>query len=509
MNEKLNKLARFRKALSQIDRRSVLGKGAAAVGGLLASQLLKPGKADAQTPAKTGKPLTENNFTLTVVGEALVARPFAGNTEPEFTDLVKLLRESDVSYAHLETNIAATHELEWAARGSSGAAGYLVADPQIAKDMAAIGIDIMSLAQNHSYDWGVAGLRATIKHCEANGIAHAGTGEDLEEATEPGYLETDKGRIALISVASGNSAFEWAGYGKGPIRGRPGVNPLRLKKLFEVDKDTAAQLKAAGGKMGTLSARAAQEKEFNITPGAIAGSNGFSGSAILEGDKFAITTASHPGDEKRNLRSVDEAKKMADFVMVAHHNSVSEEGRGKDPADFVVDFARKAIDAGADIYIGHGWHTFLGIEIYKSKPIIYGLGSFFWQSAFIQWKAPDQYESHDFDMDELVTYNASSGNLHPGGGEDWAWAAAYQFVFNNKKLTEIRLTPLEMGMDYTSGKGVAYREVGSGDHKYLDGSPRIAMGSNGRAILGRLQALNQLRGTKMDIVGNVGIIKVA
>jgi poly-gamma-glutamate synthesis protein (capsule biosynthesis protein) len=261
--------------------------------------------------------------------------------------------------------------------------------------------------------------------------------------------------------------------------------------------------------MGTLSERAAQQKEFNIFPGAIAGSNGFSGSAVLESDKFDITTVSHPGDEKRNMRSIDEARKMADFVMVAHHNSVSEEARGKDPADFVIDFARKSIDAGADIYIGHGWHTFLGIEIYKGKPIIYGLGSFFWQSSFIQWKAPEQYESANFDMDQLVTYNASSGQLHPGGGEDWAWAAAYQFIFVNKKITEIRLHPLEMGMDYTSGKGVAYREVGSGDHKYLDGSPRIAMGSNGKAILERLQKINQMRNTKMDIVGNVGIIKVA
>ena len=507
-----NKFEKFRQVLSTMDRRTVLGRSAAVVGGLLAGQLLKPGKAEAQARAASNtssKSLNESTFTLTVVGEALVARPFANQTEPEFTDLVKLLRESDVSYAHLETNIADTHELDWSARGSTGAAGYLVAPPQIAKDLAAVGINTVSLAMNHSFDWGVAGLRNTIKHCKAAGLMVAGTGDDLEEATAPGYLETDKGRISMVSVASGNSPHEWAGYGKGPIAGRPGVNPLRLKKLFVVDQATAAQLKDAGRKMGTLSEAAARNKEFNIFPGAIAGSNGFSGSAVLESDKFDITTVSHPGDEKRNIRAIQEAMKMSDFVMVAHHNSVSEEARGKDPADFVIDFARKSIDAGADIYIGHGWHTFLGIEIYKGKPIIYGLGSFFWQSSFIQWKAPEQYESANFDMDQLVTYNASSGQLHPGGGEDWAWAAAYQFVFVNKKISEIRLHPLEMGMDYTSGKGVAYRTVGSGDHKYLDGSPRIAMGSNGKAILERLQKITAMRGTKMDIVGNVGVIKVA
>ena len=74
---------------------------------------------------------------------------------------------------------------------------------------------------------------------------------------------------------------------------------------------------------------------------------------------------------------------MADFVLVAQHNSTSESGRGTKPSAFIVDFARKAIDAGADMYLGHGWHTFLGIEIYKGKPIFYGLGSFFWESQWI------------------------------------------------------------------------------------------------------------------------------
>src|SRR5260221_7394792 len=35
-----------------------------------------------------------------------------------------------------------------------------------------------------------------------------------------------------------------------------------------------------------------------------------------------------------------------------------------------------AIDAGADIVIGHGWHYSLPVELYRGKPIFYGLGSF-------------------------------------------------------------------------------------------------------------------------------------
>jgi poly-gamma-glutamate capsule biosynthesis protein CapA/YwtB (metallophosphatase superfamily) len=186
------------------------------------------------------------------------------------------------------------------------------------------------------------------------------------------------------------------------------VNPLRLKKLFVVPSDTANMLRETGKKLGTLSDAAAAQKEFNITPGAISGSNGFSGSAFLEGDRFDITTVSHPGDLAANLRSIEAAKAMADFVMVAHHNSVSEKSRGESVPAFQIDFARKAIDAGADIYLGHGWHTALGIEIYKGKPIVYGMGNFFWQSNYIDRKPADQYESYGFDVDRLMSFNPSS-----------------------------------------------------------------------------------------------------
>ena len=40
------------------------------------------------------------------------------------------------------------------------------------------------------------------------------------------------------------------------------------------------------------------------------------------------------------------------------------------------EIAHAAIDAGADIILGHGPHMPLPIEIYKSKPIFYGVGSF-------------------------------------------------------------------------------------------------------------------------------------
>lgn len=513
MSGKFNK---FRQVLGTMDRRTVLGRGAAVVGGLLAGQFLTSGKAEAQargaTPVNSDKSLTQNTFTVSIAGETLAVRPFSMQTEPEFMNLVKLIRESDLSVAHLEMNFGTDQEIKWTPRGTAGGASYMMADPQIAKDLRWMGFHALSLAHNHSFDWGPEGIMATIKHTKEAGMGYAGTGPDLETARAPGYFEVDKGRIGMVSIGSGNNLYEWAGYGKGNIPGRPGMNPLRVSTRYEVPHAAAEQLKAVAKNLGVMSDAAAARKEFNISPGAAGAGTGTASFAWVDGDKYNITSFAHPKDVEANLRSVAEARAMSDFVLVEHHNSTSEGGRSQDPSEFVVDFARKTIDTGADLYVGHGWHTFLGIEIYKGKPIILGTGNFIFQTGFQTRIPADQFESYGYDMDKLVTLNKTMGTsqMHPGGGnEDWCWTALFQFKYVNRKLTEIILHPVEMGMDFSSGKGVPYRKVGDWKWPYIDGSPRLAYGANGAAILKRLQDRCALRGTKMEIAGGVGVIKVA
>jgi poly-gamma-glutamate synthesis protein (capsule biosynthesis protein) len=503
-----NKFDKIRSALTGLDRRTLLGRSAAVMGGLVAAQFVKPKAADA-AQAKAAPKVPDNTFTVVGVGEMMVTRPFHMRTEPEFQGILKKMRESDLTYGHLEMNIAAADELKWTPRGTAGVASYMIADPQIAKDLKWAGIDVMSLAQNHSFDWGPEGIMGTIRHCEENGIAHAGTGINLEAARAPYFFEKDKGRCAIVSLASGNNSYEWAGLPKAEIPGRPGMNPLRVTTRYEVPHAAAEQLRAIGKGLGVMSNAAAARKEFNIAPGGGVGGTGTAGFAFVDGDKYGITSTGHAKDIEGNLRSIDEAAKMADFVIVAQHNSTSEVGRGDGPSGFVVDFARKAIDAGADIYFGHGWHTFLGIEIYKGKPIIYGMGNFFMEEVFLNRIPADSYESYGIDMDKLTSVNPAIGNLHPGTDqEDWCWTAVYEFKFVDKKVSEIRLFPVDMGMDFSSGKGVMNRFVGRGPNKYIDGIPHLASGTNAAKILEKLQARCKLRGTTMDIKDGIGIIKV-
>src|SRR5207247_7554630 len=61
----------------------------------------------------------------------------------------------------------------------------------------------------------------------------------------------------------------------------------------------------------------------------------------------------------------------ADVVVASHHWGLSE-----DVLDYQVEIAHAAIDAGADVVMGHGPHYACAIEMYRGKPIFYGLGSF-------------------------------------------------------------------------------------------------------------------------------------
>jgi len=48
--------------------------------------------------------------------EAMASRPFSMHDEPEFLGIVKLLREADATYAHLEANLGYIEEIDWAAK---------------------------------------------------------------------------------------------------------------------------------------------------------------------------------------------------------------------------------------------------------------------------------------------------------------------------------------------------------------------------------------------------------
>jgi Bacterial capsule synthesis protein PGA_cap len=53
------------------------------------------------------------------------------------------------------------------------------------------------------------------------------------------------------------------------------------------------------------------------------------------------------------------------------------------------------VDAGADMFVGHGPHVLRGIEIYKGKPILYSLGDFIFENETLQRLPSENYETSD------------------------------------------------------------------------------------------------------------------
>jgi hypothetical protein len=202
---------------------------------------------------------------------------------------------------------------------SSGGASNLSAPSRIAQELKWAGIDLLSLAYNHAVDWGVTGMLSTIHACKKAGIVGAGTGRDLEEARGPAFCEKDKGRVALISTSSPNSAPERAGLPKGSIPGRPGVNCIRMNYKYEVDHSTAEQLRALGKKLDVLTTNRDKPQEFNLIP-----FNGESDFAFVDGNTFEVRTSGHPKDVEGNLRAIEEARQMADIVIFAYHMELTD-----------------------------------------------------------------------------------------------------------------------------------------------------------------------------------------
>jgi Bacterial capsule synthesis protein PGA_cap len=95
-----------------------------------------------------------------------------------------------------------------------------------------------------------------------------------------------------------------------------------------------------------------------------------------------LRTLTHPGMSPEVITWADPAalaqfredmavlRSQADVVIASHH-------WGLDHAvlDYQVELAHTAIEAGADLVMGHGPHMPLGIELYKGKPIFYGVGN--------------------------------------------------------------------------------------------------------------------------------------
>jgi len=430
---------------------------------------------------KTHDKKTQNEFNLVLTGDSMITQKLSAYMEDEFLSMIELIRSADIAFTNLEVLI---HNYEgYPTPDCQGT--HMAADPFVATELRWAGFNLFSRANNHALDYGIEGVRTTSKILDEFNLAHAGVGENLALARAPSYLETKRGIVALISCSSTFPAFFRAGEQRPDIKGRPGINPLRYNTTYVVDLQFMDEIKRISSK---LKVRSSESKE----------SFKFLGNKFTIGDSPRIITTPHESDLKGNIESIKEARRQAELVLVSHH---AHEGDGdiELPAEFIVSFARACIDAGADVFIGHGPHVLRGIEIYKGKPILYSLGNFIFQSETVKFRPAEEFEDYGLESSALLTelYYARQRKDKKRSGfylNPIYWVSAIpQVIFRNGMLKEIKLFPITLGF----GKPIHKR-----------GRPMLANKVLGQKIINRIKKLSLPFGTEIIHKDGVGLVNI-
>lgn len=350
-----------------------------------------------------------------------------------------------------------------------------------------LGFNLLACPNNHSLDWSHNGLIKTIENLERENVVYAGIGRNLYEASRPRYLETAKGRIALIAVTSTFRDWHPAGEQRKDFIGRPGINPLHYITIHRVNRKEMDILKKIAKQTEI------NQKVFNQVE---EGTFKFGQHLFEIGDTGTYTLVDET-DAARIEKSILEAKRQADIVLISHHSHEMKGLHKEKVADFQQVFAHMCINAGAHAYIGHGTHVLRGIEIYKNKPIFHGLGDFFYQAELIEKQPTEFYEKNGHLSPDHTTADGYDYRLQSGGMlNDEIDPKTYEsiiatFDIENNSVKSIELHPITLGFDKPRPQ---------------KGTPKIASEEDAEKILQELQELSAEFGTNIEITKGKGKI---
>ena len=426
-----------------------------------------------------------DNFRFALAGDSIIDRRISVYDEPAYLQMFDRIRHADAAFTNFEMLV---HNFEFPGAPVSGGT-YMGAPPWVLDELKWAGFRLFGAANNHAFDFGTEGLLSNLQHLRQAGVVYAGIGENLARARAPGYLDTKKGRVALIACASTFSILSPAGAQRPDLKGRPGLNPLRFKTTYTVEPATLTSLRAL--------ARASSGGEAG--PPATGDEVRFLGSTFRAGDKPGVTTEPDAHDLKEITAEIREARRMADWVMVSIHAHEGAPGDRDAPAQFLVTFAHAAIDAGADLFIGHGPHVLRAVEVYKGKPIFYSVANFIFQNESLPFQPQESYDPYNLPLEATTAdyFDARSANdtrSFPADQKIWESVVA-EAVFNAKReLQEIDLYPISLG----------FRES-----RTKRGRPVPATGELAASIIDRMARLSKARGTNVTWQDGKGVVTVS
>jgi poly-gamma-glutamate capsule biosynthesis protein CapA/YwtB (metallophosphatase superfamily) len=134
-------------------------------------------------------------------------------------DVVSLIREADLFVLNLECCIS-----ERGSRWPDPSKPFFFRAPPAATELLAyLGVDCVTLANNHALDFGADALLDTFEHLRAAGIQWVGAGPDVDAARAPAVLTAEGFRLGIVAASD-----HPAEYGADP--GRPGIAFADLRR---------------------------------------------------------------------------------------------------------------------------------------------------------------------------------------------------------------------------------------------------------------------------------------
>jgi poly-gamma-glutamate synthesis protein (capsule biosynthesis protein) len=237
-------------------------------------------------------------MTSRVVGQKMLKHGY----DYPFIKVKDLLAGADITFANLETSITP---------GRQVLTGEMMfrSDIEVATILKRYGISIVSLANNHTPNYGQNGLLDTFKYLSEAGVEYVGAGKNIDEAKKLKITKVNKIKIGWLA--------------------------------YNADDVVPASYQASDKRPGTI---------------------------FMDIEKM-----------KQDIIS---ARPQADLLFVSMHAGAE---YTELPNKTQIEFAHAAIDAGADLIIGHHPHVVQHLEKYKDKFIIYSLGNFIFDQM---WSLP-------------------------------------------------------------------------------------------------------------------------
>jgi poly-gamma-glutamate synthesis protein (capsule biosynthesis protein) len=311
----------------------------------------------------------------------------------------------------------------------------------------------------------------------------AGVGDSLAEAQEARFLDTPKGRIALISVASTFPDHSRAAAPRDGVRGRPGLSPMRFTTTYQVTRTQLDSLRATARALGQRAPDGDRIRLF--------------GQSFVVGDGPAVRTEPLKEDVDQIAAVVRSASRLSDLTIVTIHAHEGAPGDRSAPAQFLPTFAHAMIDAGADLFTSHGPHVVRGVEMYQGKPILYSLGDFIFQNETLLRMPAEAYGQYGLGPEAGVAdFNArrydNDARGFPADREIWEGLVAVG-AWQDRRLVDLRLYPITLGF----GQPAARR-----------GRPLLAEGELARKILKDVADRSKPFGTEVQVSDAVGVVAI-